>query len=285
MKHIVGFSGGIDSQAVARWVLNRYPAADVILMNSDAGGNEHPITTEFVEWYSHNVHPVVKVTPIVADLGDKCMAERDRRKLQDSDPMDFLLMAELKGIWPSRQKQFCTQYLKLEPQRRWIKENVTGKGESFVRYSGVRREEGKKNNSWRATVPIEGWDDMFGQPLMHPFADWTKQMCFDYVRYHGEEVNELYTLGFDRVGCAPCVNANKQDVRNWVRRFPEMIDKVRSWEEKTGRTFFMPIVPGMKINWIDDVVRWSTTAWGGKRIDELAIIQPAACDSKYGLCE
>lgn len=25
MKHIVGFSGGVDSQACARWVLNRYP--------------------------------------------------------------------------------------------------------------------------------------------------------------------------------------------------------------------------------------------------------------------
>lgn len=34
MKHIVGFSGRIDSQACARWVLNRYPVADVILTNS-----------------------------------------------------------------------------------------------------------------------------------------------------------------------------------------------------------------------------------------------------------
>lgn len=36
MKHIVGFSGGIDSQALARWVLNRYDADDVILVNTDA---------------------------------------------------------------------------------------------------------------------------------------------------------------------------------------------------------------------------------------------------------
>lgn len=39
-KHIVGFSGGIDSQACARWVLNRYPKEDVILLNFDAGGND-----------------------------------------------------------------------------------------------------------------------------------------------------------------------------------------------------------------------------------------------------
>lgn len=67
-KHIVGFSGGIDSQAAARWVLNRYPHEDVILCNSDAGGNEHPMTTEFIAWYSANVHPVELIIPIVADM-------------------------------------------------------------------------------------------------------------------------------------------------------------------------------------------------------------------------
>lgn len=70
MKHIVGFSGGIDSQACARWVLNRYPPEDVILMNSDAGGNEHPLTTAFVDEYSRTVHPVVKISAITADIWD-----------------------------------------------------------------------------------------------------------------------------------------------------------------------------------------------------------------------
>jgi 3'-phosphoadenosine 5'-phosphosulfate sulfotransferase (PAPS reductase)/FAD synthetase len=65
VKHIVGFSGGIDSQACARWVLNRFPKDDVILTNSDAGGNEHPLTVEFIDWYSENVHPVVRVNAIV----------------------------------------------------------------------------------------------------------------------------------------------------------------------------------------------------------------------------
>ncbi len=40
VKHVVGFSGGIDSRATARWVLNRYPPEDVILINSDVGGHE-----------------------------------------------------------------------------------------------------------------------------------------------------------------------------------------------------------------------------------------------------
>lgn len=68
MKHIVGFSGGIDSQATARWVLNRFPSDDVVLVNTDAGGNEHPITVQHVQWYSKHVHHVVTISAIVADL-------------------------------------------------------------------------------------------------------------------------------------------------------------------------------------------------------------------------
>lgn len=37
MKHIVGFSGGIDSQAVARWCINRFGAENVILLSKDIG--------------------------------------------------------------------------------------------------------------------------------------------------------------------------------------------------------------------------------------------------------
>lgn len=33
MKHIVGFSGGVDSQATAGWVLEQCPPEDVILCN------------------------------------------------------------------------------------------------------------------------------------------------------------------------------------------------------------------------------------------------------------
>jgi hypothetical protein len=55
--YIGGFPGGIDSQAAARFMLNRYDAVCVVLVNSDAGENEHPLTIEHIGWYSENVHP------------------------------------------------------------------------------------------------------------------------------------------------------------------------------------------------------------------------------------
>ena len=68
MKHIVGFSGGIDSQATARWCLNRFPKEDVILMNSDAGDWEDPLTREFVKKYSETIHPVIEIQAKVSDM-------------------------------------------------------------------------------------------------------------------------------------------------------------------------------------------------------------------------
>jgi 3'-phosphoadenosine 5'-phosphosulfate sulfotransferase (PAPS reductase)/FAD synthetase len=280
VKHVVGFSGGIDSQACARWVLNRYPAESVILLNSDVGGHEHPITTEFIETYSRDVHPVTVVTPIVADLGAKCKNDR-RAKYAETDRLTFDVLAEIKGMFPTQRSQFCTEHLKLKPSHRWIKENITDKGLSFVRYAGVRRQESERRKGKQA---IE-WDDYFACELHHPIIDWTKQMCFDYVQYHGEQVNPLYTMGFSRVGCAPCINANKTDILEWSQRFPEMIDKVRAWEQRTGLSFFRKPFEDGSYRWVDDMVEWAKTSRGGKQFSLLVLQEPAACDSDYGLCE
>jgi hypothetical protein len=283
VKHIVGFSGGVDSQACARHVLNRYPHDDVVLLNSDAGKNEHRLTTDFVHWYSATIHPVIMVTPLISDLGGvgarsgKIGARRS--EFSENDELTFDRLAYIKGRFPSRTAQFCTQFLKLAPQHRWIKANIGD--EPFVRYSGVRRQE---SNDRRSRKPIE-WDDYYCTDLHHPIVDWTKQMCFDYVKHHGEKVNELYSLGFDRIGCSPCINSNKDDILAWSQRSPESIDKIRDWERYTGFTFFAPMVPGLAINWIDQVVDWAKTVRGGRQYSLLVLQERPACESDYGLCE
>lgn len=284
MKHIVGFSGGIDSQACARWVLNRFPAADVLLTNSDAGGNEHPMTVEFVDWYSENIHPVHRVNAVIADMW-MTPGAAEARGHDGNARLTFDLMAKIKGRFPSRKAQFCTEKLKLIPQKRWI-EKLFGpggehEGESYTRYTGVRRDE----SDARAGYPYVEFDKWYDCDLYRPLMDWTKKMCFDYVEAHGEKYNELYRLGFNRVGCAPCVNSGKEDIVNWSERSPDMIDKLRGWETANGRTFFPPMVPGMAINFVDDVVRWARTSHGGRQDLFPIMHEREGCESKYGLCE
>jgi 3'-phosphoadenosine 5'-phosphosulfate sulfotransferase (PAPS reductase)/FAD synthetase len=202
----------------------------------------------------------------------------ETKGLDGEAELTFQEMCRIKGRPPSRKAQFCTEKLKLKPQRRWVQENVT---DEYERYTGVRRQEGQA----RADTPARTWDEYFDCFVNYPIFDWPKQMCFDYIKYHGEKINPLYTLGFNRVGCAPCINSGKADVLNWVQRRPEMIDKVRKMEQEQGRTFFAPCVPGMKTNTIDQVVAWSKTSRGGR--EELFPImhEREACESKYGLCE
>jgi len=214
---------------------------------------------------------------LVVDLGIE-----DPYRLSDAI-LDFPTMIEIKGRPPSRKAQFCTEKLKLIPQRRWIRQQFGPggpfEGWDFIRYTGVRRDE----SNARAGQQIEQWDTWYDCPLVAPIADWTKQMCFDYVKAHGEQINPLYTLGFNRVGCAPCINSGKEDIRNWNDRFPEMIDKIRSWEKRTGRTFFAPCIPGKATNFIDEVVEWAQTSRGGTQFQMFP--ERPACESKYGLCE
>jgi 3'-phosphoadenosine 5'-phosphosulfate sulfotransferase (PAPS reductase)/FAD synthetase len=285
MKHIVGISGGIDSQACALWVRQRFAPEDIILVNSDAGGNEHPLTTEHLTEYSRTVFPIVMFSPIVADMDGRAAANIAKLGLQPTDPLTFDLLAELKQCFPARKMQFCTQHLKLEPQLRWMRENAADLlRDGFCRYTGVRADESQD----RKKLPESEWDELFDCTLHRPLLRWTKAQCFAFVGNAGEKVNELYRLGFSRVGCAPCVNSSKEDIRLWAARFPEMIDKVRGWEIKTGKTFFRPVKKGGPLMWIDDMVAWSRTERGGKQMS-LPIIEAEAdagtCSSKYGLCE
>jgi len=285
MKRIVGLSGGIDSQACALWVRQRFPADEVILINSDAGGNEHPLTTAHLRWYSENVHPVVFLSPVVADMGTRAKSEVARLGLKPTDPLTFDLLAKLKGLFPSRTMQFCTEHLKLRPHLRWAEENALGLlAGGYERYSGVRADESQD----RAKLSVSQWDDLFDCELHRPLLAWTKEECFRFVQGAGEEINPLYRLGFSRVGCAPCVNSGKDDIRQWAARFPEMIDNVRRWEQETGKTFFRPVTKGGPLMWVDDMVRWSRTTRGGTQL-ALPLVEAAAesgaCSSKYGLCE
>lgn len=282
MKHIVGFSGGIDSQAAAGVVLDKYDHADVILLNSNAGENEDPLTDTFVDWYSANVHPVIRCNAVVSDMW-KTPNFAEKRGFVGEDVLTFEMMIRIKGRPPSRKAQFCTEILKLRPQARWVFQHfgVGGQfeGEEYVRYTGVRREESEA----RKNTPDQEWDSYFDCEVFHIIADWEKQRCFDFALARGEKINPLYLMGFNRVGCAPCINSSKQDILNWQERRPEMIDKIRRYEANTGRTYFAPCVPGMTTNTIDQILAWSKTSHGGRQFNLPQEREP--CESKYGLCE
>lgn len=274
-----GLSGGIDSQAAALLMRKTYGEENVILLNSTAGGWEHPTTTEHIAQYNAEVHPVIQVDAKVSDLwATEGFAET--KGLNGDDNLTMEMLCTIKGRAPSSTRQFCTYYLKLVPMKRWQDANLRGK--EFVRFTGVRRDE----SPGRANTPDRSWDDYFDCEVWHVVAGWTKAQCFEFVKQNGEKFNPLYTEGFGRVGCAPCINSRKEEFMLWAQRHPETIEKVRQLEAKAGCTFIAPVVPGMTMNFIDDVVAWSKTDRGGRQQNMFKILnERPSCESRYGLCE
>jgi 3'-phosphoadenosine 5'-phosphosulfate sulfotransferase (PAPS reductase)/FAD synthetase len=284
VKRIVGFSGGIDSQEAAARVIERFGPEDTILLNSSAGNWEDPLTIQFVLDYSRDVHPVITIDAIFADMWET-PGFAETRGFDSNATLTFEAMVRVKGRSPSRTAQFCTHALKLKPQRRWTREQfgIGGQfeGEEYERYTGVRRDESHA----RKDYPDTEWDDFFDCQVSHIIVGLTKGECFEGARRRGEAINPLYLMGFGRVGCAPCVNSGKEDVLNWDSRRPQAITKVRGLETRTGRTFFPPMVPGLPINNIDQVIEWAKTSRGGRQQLFPILHERESCESKYGLCE
>lgn len=98
-----------------------------------------------------------------------------------------------------------------------------------------------------------------------------------------------------RVGCMPCINANKAELAEISRRFPEHIERIAEWERivaevsKRGASSFFPAPDdgrgALRGNNVVAYVKWAKTFRGG-RIANPEYDQPApACASSYGLCE
>ncbi|MHB1938687.1 MAG: phosphoadenosine phosphosulfate reductase domain-containing protein, partial [Acidobacteriaceae bacterium] len=118
-----------------------------------------------------------------------------------------------------------------------------------------------------------------------PILDWTAQQVVDYVQSRGVGLNPLYSQGMSRVGCMPCINANKAEIKEISVRFPDEIKRIAEWERLVGiasrggiSTFFHNNPPQD----IYQVIEWSKTARGGKQQD---FYFSESCSSSYGLCE
>ena len=144
MKHVVGFSGGIDSQATLLWVRNRFPAQDIIALNTDAGKNESPVTAEFIGDYSAKVFPITSIKALPEDLYNPPFthdAACETRAIEAgfAQELTFEGLMIAKGRAPSPRARFCTTVLKLLPMRRWVLSNVNDNYEPTPEYAATNR--------------------------------------------------------------------------------------------------------------------------------------------------
>jgi phosphoadenosine phosphosulfate reductase len=64
--------------------------------------------------------------------------------------------------------------------------------------AGIRRDQ----SPTRAGAPKLGWDEQHELWKANPLADWTDEMCWDYIRAHELPYNPLHDRGYDSIGDA-----------------------------------------------------------------------------------
>lgn len=207
----------------------------------------------------------------------------------------FLDLCIWKGRFPSRMAQFCTEELKRNMAVAF-QLDIADYGKTVVSWQGVRRDESHARRNAKLFERISP-----GMYAYRPIVEWTAAQVFEFCASRGIQPNPLYRQGMGRVGCMPCINVGKAELRQIAARFPEYIETKSQWESHVSRaskrghsTFFHKIDESGKSidsaifarNTVWKTVEWSRTSRGGRQFDMLAdLIDPTACASAYGLCE
>lgn len=242
--------------------------------------------------------PVQKRIKIGSGRLNRWTNKAKRRAIPELYPTGnpFLDLCMWKGRFPSRAAQFCTQELKTKMAVDF-QLNLIDQGYTVVSWQGVRRDESEKRKNAKLFEKLD--TRLF---VYRPIVEWAADDTFAFAAQFNIEPNPLYKCGMGRVGCMPCINASKDEIKEISRRFPEHIEKIAVWEKKVAAcskrqaaTFMPAPSKGAVIfdkkkyaldNNIYSIVEWSRTSRGGKQFSLLTDLEDThQCSSAYGLCE
>lgn len=284
--HHIGVSGGKDSSALLLWAVHESGLDRASIWPTFCNThNEDELTYEHVRMLSREV-----------------CEKNGVRAIEWLEPeRGFFDLAMHKKRFPSRRAQFCTDYLKLRPTQAWVKQRMA-EGHTVIALSGVRADESNE----RSKLPEREFSDMFGCECWRPLLKWKFSDVLAIHERHNVPLNPLYGMGARRVGCFPCVNCGKREIKLVAKFRPEKIEQIREQEKRMRAagmywTFFQANVPTKQfrtqrhegkdgrvfmVPTIDDVISWAHTERGGRQYEfQFDEDQHTACSARYGQCE
>ncbi|NWB12412.1 phosphoadenosine phosphosulfate reductase family protein [Pseudomonas sp. G5001] len=314
-QNIISVSGGKDSTATLL-VAIALEAPNLQAVFADTG-NEHIQTYEYLDYLEQATQ--TKITRVRTDFTQRIEGKRRfiETKWREQGVAERVVLAALdvlqstgnpfldlriwKGRFPSRKAQFCTMELKRDPMFEQVILPLMGDGDMIMSWQGVRADE-SINRRYLPECDEEGG----GLFNYRPILKWDIPAVFEAHGYMGIKPNPLYSQGMGRVGCMPCINCRKDELREIALRFPEVIDRIDQWErivqqasKRGAATFFagsnakhpkgsisnMTALEVMEIASVRQAVEWFKTARGGIQYDLMISTDSTACSSAYGLCE
>ena len=291
LQRIVNVSGGKDSTAVYLKMIERGKPFRAVFADTQ---HEADQTYEFVARLAERTGGP-KVETVRADFTkdfevrranlpgrwrkDGVPEERIERALAVMYPTGnvFLDLCLLRSGFPSAKRRYCTEYLKLYPVTDQVLKPIYDSGLIGVSVLGVRADE-SRNRSLAAPMERKTYRHVKSL-IWRPILSWTVQDVMNIHAKHGLKPNPLYSFGLSRVGCLPCIFAQKAELRILAKRCPEGIERVAEWERiveeasKSGGATFYPArdLGAGGPPWhhskhgIHTAVDWSKTAHGGRK--------------------
>jgi len=272
-RKVVGVSGGKDSTAVCLHLLeNGYTTDDFDRVFLDTGW-EHSETYAYLDELESTIGKIIRLKLNVGvKEEDIDLVKSFEDRLGFTSP--FVRLVFHYDSFPSSIVKWCTRRLKIEPLQKYY----DGLDYDVVNVVGIRKEESRR----RSKMTELEWNDGFDCWTWRPLIDWTFD---DVIRIHKRfnlRPNHLYLTGSHRVGCFPCINANKRAINNLddtrvsiIKDLEEVISERRKQKEKKPASFF-------KNATIEEAVQWSKTARGGKQFFLFEKEEPTCV--KWGMC-
>lgn len=273
---IASFSGGKDSTALL--VALQASGLPFTAVFADTGW-EHPATYAYIDEVAAKLGIVVHKVGVAGGM---------------------VARAGYRAGFPGRLQRWCTQELKIDPIKAWLSGYEAAAGDTVMAL-GIRADESEARAKLDELSDDPPGPRSWGRYVWRPLLRWTIDDVLTTIREAGFDVNPLYRMGMDRVGCFPCIFASKAELHAMAEIWPERVDQIEALEAdftrlraernevKPGRythpqaTFFQSRRADMRPQGIRELIDWSYTARGGKQYDMF----PGATGGcmSWGLCD
>jgi len=250
----ISISGGKDSQAMLSALVRAHREhgwkGELFAIHADLGRMEWTETPAFVEELAARYG--VKLVITRREKGDLVDRMQDR-------------MTQLEGtgkpFWPSSAQRYCTSDLKRDPIDKALRRHHSYR---IVVAIGIRADESPARARKPMCAPRSRIETAQRRATdWHPIFEWTEEDVWNELGWTLEQVNNkraeyrlapkgageedvafigwnahpAYIYGNERLSCALCIMASKNDLLNGARRHPELFNTLLEMERTSGCTF------------------------------------------------
>lgn len=215
-------SGGKDSQAMYLALCDHVPLEQIVVVHAGLGEVEwEGVQRHISDTIAHDLHVVEPVKTFFD------MVER-RAETRPDVP-----------CWPSSATRQCTSDLKRSPIHKFIRNDMKARGVLLgVNCTGIRSAESNarakkhplKINATLSKAGREVWEYM-------PIFNWSTAAVKLFVKSKGQSLFWAYE-GNERLSCVFCIMGSPNDLAHGAKHRPELLDKYREIETRTGWSFF-----------------------------------------------